>query len=189
MLTPSGSLSQAARLTQDLAELAERLRHCTVQVHGRRGGAGSGIIWQSDGLILTNAHVIRSSRITVDLWNGRRFSATLLGQDSRRDLAALRIDATDLPAATIGDSSQLRVGEFVLAVGYPFGGSALTTGIIHSTASQDWLQSDVLLMPGNSGGLLANARGEVIGINTLIIQGLSVAIPSRAVEPFLQQWL
>jgi serine protease Do len=115
------------------------------------------------------------------------FEAVRIGIDPRQDLAALRVEATDLPAATIGDSDALRVGELVLAMGNPLGlTGVLTTGIIHEVSSQKWIMADVRLAPGNSGGPLADARGRVIGINTMIANGLGVAIPSKAVERFLR---
>jgi serine protease Do len=180
------------QIALELADVTERLRCSTVQVRSRRYGGGSGVIWNSDGLIITNAHVAPSDRATVELSDGRVFEAVVTAQDPQQDLAALRIEATDLPAATIGDSDALRIGELVLAVGNPLGlVGALTTGIIHATGSTDvssrqkWVMADVRLAPGNSGGPLANARGQVIGINTMIVNGLALAIPSHAVERFL----
>lgn len=180
-------------------EIAERLRRSTVQVfsHGRRG-SGSGVVWKPDGLIVTNAHVARQPETEVELWDGRRFEARVAAHDARRDLAALRIAArsfnSDLPAATRGDSGALRPGELVIAVGSPLGFSgALSTGVVHSIGAlpgmgrQDWVRADVQLAPGNSGGPLANARGEVIGINTAIVNGLGVAVPSNAVADFLER--
>jgi serine protease Do len=175
----------------ELAAVAAALSRSAVQVQSRRLGAGSGVIWYSDGLIITNAHVVRGSRATVKLADGRVFDAACTNRDRQRDLAALKIDATDLPAATIGDSDALRVGELVLAVGNPLGVvGALTTGIIHATPKNTprrWVQADIRLAPGNSGGPLANAQGIVIGINTVVIAGgLALAIPSNTVERFLR---
>ncbi len=175
----------------ELAAVAAALSRSAVQVQSRRLGAGSGVIWHSDGLIITNAHVVRGSRATVKLADGRVFDAACTNRDRQRDLAALKIDATDLPAATIGDSDALRVGELVLAVGNPLGVvGALTTGIIHATPKNTprrWVQADIRLAPGNSGGPLADAQGIVIGINTVVIAGgLALAIPSNTVERFLR---
>ena len=180
-------------VAHELAAVAERLRRATVQVRGRGPGGGSGVIWRPDGLIMTNAHVARGPRATVELWDGRVLAATVTARDPQRDLAALAVDASDLPAAPVADSGALRVGELVLAVGNPFGVvGALTIGIVHATGAaseggrQRWVQADVRLAPGNSGGPLADARGRVIGINSMIAGGLALAVPSNAVERFLR---
>jgi serine protease Do len=169
-----------------------RLSCSAVQVFSRRMSRGSGVIWQPDGLIITNAHVAQDEHVTVELADGRVMEAVRFRVDSRRDLAALRVEATDLPAVTVGDSDALRVGELVLAVGHPQGVvGALTTGIIHTTSSIDtpsgqrWVIADVRLAPGNSGGPLSNAQGQAIGINTMIADGLARAVPSKEVERFL----
>jgi len=180
-------------IADELAAVAARLRRSTVQVRGRGPGGGSGVIWRPDGLIITNAHVARGPRATVELWDGRVLAATVTARDPQRDLAALAVDASDLPAAPVADSGALRVGELVLAVGNPFGVvGALTIGIVHAIGPageggrQRWVQADVRLAPGNSGGPLADARGRVIGINSMIAGGLALAVPSNAVERFLR---
>jgi serine protease Do len=173
-------------------EIAEKLRRSTVLIQAGNRGGGSGVIWPGDGTILTNAHVARSRRIGVQLWDGREFSATVESRDARRDLAVLRISATHLPAAMIADSSRVRPGELAIAIGNPLGFvGALTTGVIHAVGplaglgSRPWVQADVRLAPGNSGGPLADARGRVIGINTMIAGGLALAVPSKIVLEFL----
>jgi serine protease Do len=170
-------------------EVAERLRRSTVHVQtgGRQQGAGSGIIWSGDGLIITNAHVARGSGAKVSLWDGSTYEASVLNRDARRDLASLKIAASGLPAATPGNSNALRVGELVIAVGNPLGFiGALTTGVVHSLPGrQRWVAADVRLAPGNSGGPLADAQGRVVGINTMIARGLALAVPSNAVRQFL----
>ena len=166
-------------------EIAERLRRSTVQVFPDRRGGGSGVIWKSDGAIVTNAHVARKDAAEVQLWDGRRFPARVASRDVRRDLAVLRIEAAGLDAAAVGDSSALRPGELVMAIGSPLGfAGALSTGVAHS-AGGGWIYASVRLAPGNSGGPLANARGEVIGINTAIVNGLGMAVPSNAAAEFL----
>lgn len=171
-------------------EVAERLRRSTVQVQtrGRGQGVGSGIIWSGDGLIITNAHVARGSQTKVALWDGSMHEASVVNRDARRDLASLKIQASGLPAATPGNSSALRVGELVIAVGNPFGFiGALTTGVVHSLPGRQlWVTADVRLAPGNSGGPLADAQGRVIGVNTMIAGGLALAVPSNAVGQFLR---
>ena len=180
----------------DFGEVAERLRRSTVQVHaGRARGSGSGVIWNPDGLIVTNAHVARGERAQVELWDGRTFEADTIARDARRDLASLRIGARALPAAIPGDSSALRPGELVVAVGNPLGFiGALTTGVVHALGPLDglgrrtWVQAAVRLAPGNSGGPLADAQGRVIGLNTMIAAGgLALAIPSNAVAEFVRR--
>ncbi|HZS04340.1 MAG TPA: trypsin-like peptidase domain-containing protein [Blastocatellia bacterium] len=186
-ITESNPTGAHLQLLADFAGLAERLRQSTVQVKSVRGGGrgGSGVVWRDDGLIITNAHVVRSERAQVQLADARVFDARVTSRDEAHDLAALTIQAQSLPAVTVGDSGALRVGELALAVGNPLGHvGALTTGIIHAK-SQRWVAADVRLAPGNSGGLLANARGEVVGINSMIARGLALAVPSREVERFL----
>ncbi|OUL26821.1 trypsin-like peptidase domain-containing protein [Nostoc sp. 106C] len=172
-------------LTDELATLAAKLRHSTVKVQSNSQGVGSGVIWQSDGLIITNAHVAINNKAKVELSDGRVFDAVRTHFDPQQDLAALKIIATDLNTATIGDSDALRVGELVLAVGNPFADTgAVTAGIIHAR-HQGAVMADIRLYPGNSGGPLADCLGRVVGINTMVVNGLAVAIPSLAVNRFL----
>jgi serine protease Do len=184
---------------EGFGEIAEKLRRATVQVSAGRRGGGSGIIVKPEGVIVTNAHVVSSgsrdvvSSLDVHLCDGTRAKAEFLAQDRARDLALLRIAKHDLPAAPLADSDLLRVGELVIAIGNPFGFiGALTTGIVHAVGPvrglgpRKWIQSDVQLAPGNSGGPLANAQGHIIGINTMIAGGIGLAIPSNAVRRLLQ---
>src|SRR6266852_2184334 len=173
-------------------EIAEQLRRSTVLVHAGARGNGSGVIWSADGAIITNAHVARASQMRIQLWDGREFDAALVSRDTRRDLAALRVSAANLPAAAAADSSRVRPGELAIAIGNPLGFvGALTTGVIHAVGllrrfgSEPWVQADVRLAPGNSGGPLADARGRVIGINTMVAGSLALAVPSNAVTNFL----
>src|SRR6202048_13816 len=173
-------------------EIAEKLRRSTVLVHAGGRGSGSGVIWSSDGSVITNAHVARARQISLPLWDGREFDATVASRDPSRDLALLRIAATNLPSALAADSSQVRPGELAIAIGNPLGFvGALTTGVVHAVGplrrlgSEPWVQADVRLAPGNSGGPLADARGRVIGINTMVAGRLALAVPSNAVTNFL----
>ena len=173
-------------------EIAEQLRRSTVLVLPGDRGNGSGVIWSADGVIVTNAHVVRGSQMRVQLWDGREFDASLVSRDTNRDLAELRINAANLPAAAAADSSQVRPGELAIAIGNPLGFvGALTTGVVHAVGplrrfgSQPWVQADVRLAPGNSGGPLADARGRTIGINTMVAGRLALAVPSNAVANFL----
>jgi serine protease Do len=185
---------------RDFGEIAEKLRRSTVLVLPGERGNGSGVIWSADGVIVTNAHVARGSHLRVQLWDGRELEAAVVSRDTRRDLAELRVSAADLPAATAADSSQVRPGELAIAIGNPLGFvGALTTGVIHAVGpvagplggplrrlgSDPWVQADVRLAPGNSGGPLADARGRVIGINTLVAGSLALAVPSNDVTHFL----
>jgi serine protease Do len=177
---------------QGFGEIAERLRRSTVEVRTGRRGQGSGIIVKSDGLIVTNAHVAGSSELTVRLWDGSSYPARLESRNTRRDLAALRVPAANLTPVRLGNSEELRVGELVIAVGNPFGFvGAVTTGIVHAIGRRPrlgptkWIQADVQLAPGNSGGPLADARGIVVGVNTMVAFGLGLAVPSNTVARLL----
>lgn len=158
----------------------------------RAQGQGSGFIISQDGIVLTNAHVVDGAdEITVRLSDQREYSAELIGQDDRSDVAVLKIEADSLPTLTLGDSSSLEVGEWVLAIGSPFGlDYTATQGIVSalgrslpSDSYVPFIQTDVAVNPGNSGGPLLNTRGQVIGINSQIYsrsggyQGVSFAIP------------
>jgi serine protease Do len=164
-----------------------------VFTHGHDGG-GSGLIWSAEGRIVTNSHVARADKADVVLWDGRRLPARLVSRDTRRDLAELRVEETGLPAASAGDSDALRPGELAIAIGSPLGfAGALSTGVIHSVGPipgmgrERWIGASVRLAPGNSGGPLADARGRVVGINTAIVNGLGVAVPSNAAADFLRR--
>ncbi|MGB3241119.1 MAG: HhoA/HhoB/HtrA family serine endopeptidase [Geitlerinemataceae cyanobacterium] len=166
-------------------------------------GTGSGFLLSANGQILTNAHVVEGTQVVrVALTDGRSFEGRVLGTDSRTDVAVVKIEATDLPAVSIGDSSQLQPGEWAIAIGNPLGlDSTVTAGIISATgrSSSDigvpdklvgFIQTDAAINPGNSGGPLVNAAGEVIGMNTAIIsgaQGLGFAIPIETALRVAQQ--
>ena len=188
----SAMIDTGGILNRDLAEVADRLRRSTVQVMAPRSGGGSGVIWRADGVIITNAHVVvRGGRARVELSDGRTFEARVTASDARRDIAALTVNATGLRPAEIRDSSTLRVGELALAAGNPLGlVGAITAGIIHDTGNARgagrWIQADLRIAPGNSGGPLADAAGRVVGINSMIYGGLAVAVPSAAIERFLR---
>ncbi len=165
-------------------------------------GIGSGIIYDKNGWILTNRHVVSGSdQLKVELKDGRSFDGTIYGIDTLTDLAIVKVDATDLPTAPIGDSSNLKVGETTIAIGSPLGTytSTVTSGILSGTGRSidtgtervnNLLQTDAAINPGNSGGPLLDAGGNVIGINTAIAEnanGIGFAIPINIARPIMEQ--
>ena len=178
----------AAEPTPHLARIADRLQQVTVEISGA-GGGGAGILWAPD-LVVTNAHVARASRVRVGLADDRQIEASLIAADRRADLALLRVAGVEIAPADSTDSDALRVGALVVAVGHPFGlRRTLTAGVVHgfplSRSGGRWIQADLRLAPGNSGGPLADTTGRVIGINTMIAGGLALAIPVNDVRRFV----
>jgi serine protease Do len=169
----------------------------------REQSLGSGVIVSPDGIIVTNNHVIeQADEIRVTLFDKRSFKARIIGADPKTDVAVVKIDATGLPTVRWGDSDKLQVGEFVLAIGNPFGLShTVTMGIISAVGRadvgiadyEDFIQTDAAINPGNSGGPLVNVRGELIGINTAIFsksggyQGIGFAVPSNMARLVIDQ--
>jgi serine protease Do len=136
---------------------------------------------------------VQNRTVSVETSDGRQFPATVQARNPQRDLAALEVKASDLPQTTKGHSERLRVGELVFALGNPMGlTGAVATGVIHALGPvegleyQSWIQADVRLAPGNSGGPLADARGRVIGVNSMIARGLGLAVPVDSIERFLR---
>ena len=183
-----------------LAEMIEQAQASVVQVRRGDRGAGTGVIWQAKGGIITNHHVIAhaGSKILVELRDGRTLEARIVDSDPTLDVALLNVPADDLTAVPFADSSKLRVGELVFAIGHPWGQRGVVTAGIVSALSKvkmrnsnrqlEYIKSDVRLAPGNSGGPLLNAQGHVIGINAMIMGGdLSVAIPSNVVSTWVAQ--
>lgn len=186
--------------------MAEFFRRFMQPPSGPRGyqarGLGSGFIISADGYVLTNAHVVvDSDEITVKLTNKREYKAKLVGADTRTDVALLKIDAKDLPVVPIGNPEQLEVGEWVAAIGSPFGfENSVTAGIVSAKGRSlpdesyvPFIQTDVAVNPGNSGGPLFNMRGEVVGINSQIysgtggFMGVSFAIPIDIANDIVKQ--
>ena len=172
----------------------------------REQGVGSGVIVSPEGYLLTNNHVVDGATdVRVTLSDKREFKATVVGKDPKTDVAVLKIDASNLPQITVGDSSKVQVGDYALAIGNPFGvGQTVTMGIVSATGRgglgiedyEDFIQTDAPINPGNSGGALVNDRGELIGINTAILshgsggnQGIGFAVPVNLARQVMDQIL
>lgn len=184
--------------TAGFADVVERNLPSVVRIvtSGAKAGEGSGVIISADGLIVTNYHVVAGSKRTrVQLNDGREMDARIVAGDAPIDLAVLKIDAAVKPVA-FGDSRRLRIGEYVLAIGNPFGvGTTVTLGIVSAMSpsrlgiegDEDYIQTDAAVNPGNSGGALINTQGELVGINTAILSpsggssGIGFALPSNVV--------
>jgi serine protease Do len=171
-------------------EVVEKLRRSTVQITDGRGG-GSGVVWDAAGTIVTNAHVARSNHVALIDSSGRKLRGRVERRDPELDLAIIETHDRNLEPAAIGDSARLRPGEIAIAVGNPLGVTgAAAWGIIHTIGPLDfgarWIQADIRLAPGNSGGALATATGDVIGINTMVYGGLGLAAPSNEVAAFVR---
>jgi serine protease Do len=177
----------AAEISQAIAGLANSVARSVIVVRGSRGSTGSGVIWNRPRLVITNAHVASSRTAELVLGNGHRVPARLVRHAPAVDLAALETDVDLSVPAQVGDSGRMRPGDLVIAVGNPMGErNAPSLGIV-SRPSDDVLQLAITLRPGNSGGALANAEGEVVGIPHMVAgKGLALAISTRAVERFLE---
>jgi S1-C subfamily serine protease len=200
-LTQTASPSEISRA---FINAAKRIKPAVVHIKvGTRGATGSGVIVSSDGYILTNNHVASAANeLTVKLSDGRELRARRIGVDPRADLALIKVEAQKLPYATLGDSSKLEQGEWVIALGSPFGlEQTMTAGIVSATgrkfggAYDNYIQTDASINPGNSGGPLVNMNGEVIGINTSIYsrgggsEGVGFSIPSNLAKTVKDQLL
>ena len=213
---PAAAPPELARFNELLADLAERLKPASVHVRVRRSAAaikddaddgpgerrasGSGFLIDQSGTIVTNAHVIEGAEsIQVRLSDGRRFTGTMLGKDSLTDLALIKIEpAGALPALTLANSNRVRVGEFVMALGHPFGlEHSVSFGIVSRKGAPltvaapgfDFIQTDAAINPGNSGGPLVNMAGEVVGVNSMAARNGSIgfAIPANLVSMLVPQ--
>lgn len=190
-------------LNERLSALAAEARHSLVSISSGRGwrqGSGSGTIWHSDGLIVTNAHVIERGALRVRLYDGREMAARVIAADKQRDLAALRVEASGLPTVALGNSKRVRPGSWVFALGFPYGvESGMTGGVVIGSGAnlpemppdgREWLALSLRLRPGHSGGMLLDAAGKLIGINTLITgPEVGFAIPVHVVKRFLKAQL
>lgn len=174
-------------------------RENPVPRESREHSLGSGVIVDSTGYVMTNNHVIEgASEIKIALLDKREFNARVIGADAKTDIALLKIDAADLPVLHFGDSEAVEVGEFVLAVGNPFGvGQTVTLGIVSATGRggfgietyEDFIQTDAPINPGNSGGAMINVHGELVGINTAMVsgQGVGFAVPINLAQQVMNQ--
>ena len=180
-------VAPASITTESLCDLvAEALRQVTVQIFGTAGNHGAGVVWSSNGLIVTNAHVVSGTSM-VRLHDGRTCRAELVRKSRNADLAVLRIPVVGIECAKLRDSRTLRTGEVVVAVGHPMGeAGAVSLGIVLTASPGALIEADIRLAPGNSGGPLADAVGHVVGINCMVANGMGIAISTAAIQRFLQ---
>jgi S1-C subfamily serine protease len=196
------------QLAADLAAVSEVALRSLVRIRNGREGVGAGAIWHANGLIVTNYHVVEGYRrhthqpgaLFVVLPDGRQLPATVLASNATTDLAALCIQATDLPPITLGDSQQLQAGQLVLALGFPWGvAGGATTGVLIGSAARlpegrgdqrEWLAASLHLRPGHSGGPMVDTQGRLIGINTMMNgPDVGVAVPVHVAKAFLRSAL
>lgn len=181
--------SPVVGLSAAFGELAREVSRSVVVVRGGPGSSGSGVVWDRPGLVITNHHVVPGPTAQVILPDGTRYAARVSRRSPELDLVALDVasDAALLEAmAQVGDSTRLRAGDLVLAVGNPMAErNAATLGMVSAPAS-DLLRVAINLRPGNSGGALANARAEIVGIPNMVVgRGLALAVPTHVVQSFL----
>jgi len=186
------------QLNGEMSRVVSDVRRSLVRISNGREGQGAGTIWSADGLVLTNAHVVRRSSLKVTLPDGRTLAARIVARDPDRDLALLSVEASGLPAIEPGDSQNLRPGEWVFALGHPWGvAGAATAGIVIGSGAdmpemppsgREWIMVSLRLRPGNSGGPLVDARGRLIGVNTMMTgPEVGVAIPVHVVKDFVRR--
>jgi serine protease Do len=191
----SAIFGSARAASSNLNGLAELLREAVVEVRSGEVGSGTGIIWGGAGLVVTNAHCVRrGSPVEVDA-NYKWREARALAYHPQHDLALIAAPSVSGPMLELRDPESLRAGELVFAYGHPLGvRDALAMGVIHTVArdrskSPRWVVADVRLAPGNSGGPLVDADGRLVGINSMVVNGLGVAIPSTLVQQFVERAL
>jgi serine protease Do len=185
------------QLNDEMSGAVENVRQSLVEIRNGQG-AGAGTIWRADGLVVTNAHVVRGRHsLSVTLPDKRTFPARVLARDDRHDLAALSIDATDLPTIEVGDSRVLKAGQWVMAIGHPWGvAGAVTAGVVIGEGAQlpemavsgrEWIAVSLHMRPGHSGGPLVDIDGRIVGINTMITgPDVGMAVPVHVVKAFLR---
>lgn len=188
-------------INEAAGQVVETVQRSIVQIRGSQGGIGAGTIWHKDGLILTSAHVITAQpegSLRILLPDGTTATPQIIALDRDQDIAALHIDMNDLPAIQVGRSRDLLPGQWLMALGHPWGvPDALTAGIVIGTGRElpqmngrDWLALDMAMRPGHSGGPVFTPQGEMVGINTLITgPQVSFAVPVDAATLFLKESL
>lgn len=200
------------QLDREMAAVVDQVRRSLVQVNNGRRGVGAGTVWHPGGLIVSNAHVVRPLRrgpwrvsrdprpLSVVLPDGQERAAQVLAYDDDLDLAALSVAAEGLPTIELGESSRLRPGQWVLAMGHPWGvEGAVSGGVVIGVGDQwaelphrgrEWIAASLQLRPGHSGGPLVDVRGRLVGINTIMAgPGVGVAVPVHVVKRFLKERL
>ena len=186
------------QLNGELASVVEMVGQGLVQVLNGRGSAGAGTIWHPDGLVVTCAHVLGRGPLRVRLPDGSSFPARMLASVHGHDLAALAVDATGLSVIELGASSRLQAGQWVMALGHPWGVvGAATAGVVigmgregeeASPHGRDWITVSLHLRPGYSGGPLVDAHGRLVGVNTMMVgPDVGVAVPVHAAKAFLRE--
>jgi serine protease Do len=187
------------QLNGEMSIAVEKARRSLVEIHNGHRGSGAGTIWRSDGLIITNAHVVHGrSSLNVTLPDNRTLPARVLAHDDHLDLAAVSIEASELPTVEQGDNHSLRAGQWVVALGHPWGiAGAVTAGIVIGVGAQlpevsatgrEWIAVSLHMRPGYSGGPLIDTDGRLIGINTMITgPDVGMAVPVHVVKEFLRQ--
>jgi serine protease Do len=186
-----------AQINDQMAAVVEDARRCLVQVHNGRHGAGAGTILHADGLIVTNAHVVKRQSPKVTLMDGRTLPARLLTYDEDLDLAAVAVEARELPTIELGRRGELRPGQWVVALGHPWGVTGATTaGMVIDVGRPldglpyrgELIQVGLTLRPGHSGGPMVDGSGRLVGINTMISgPEVGLAVPIHSVKRFLKQ--
>ena len=186
------------QLNDEMSGAVEDVRRSLVSIHNGHG-AGAGTIWRPDGLIITNAHVVHGRHgLKVTLPDNRTLPARILAHDEQHDLAALAVDATGLPTIQVGDSRLLKAGQWVMAIGHPYGvAGAVTSGIVigegtqlpeMATGGREWIAVSLHMRPGHSGGPLVDIDGRLVGINTMITgPDVGMAVPVHVVKEFLRR--
>jgi len=186
------------QLNAEMASVVEDVERSLVMVRSGGGGAGAATIWHPEGLIVTNAHVVQRGPLTVTLLDGRTLPARLLAVDSGLDLAALVVQAAGLPSIELGDSRRLKPGQWVLALGHPWGvRGAVTAGVVVGVGAEwpelprfgrEWVVISLHLRPGYSGGPLLDVQGRLVGVNTLMTgPDVGMAVPVHVVKAFLRE--
>lgn len=185
-------------LNNDLASVVDLVKRSLVQINNGRRGAGAGVVWRDDGLIITNAHVVRSESPEVILPDGGTTSGKVLALNTDLDLATLQISNKNLTPIEVRDTNDISPGEWVFALGHPWGvAGAATGGVVigfgaqipeNPRPHQEWIAVNLPLRPGHSGGALVDAQGRLIGINAIMSgPSIGLAIPTHVVEEFLRE--